>query len=60
MDNPTNLAAGMVFNLLIEADGSNELTWDTYYDFGSESVPDFSAMSDGEFVIITCIAKHPT
>ena len=60
VQNPTNLAAYKRFTIIIEADGTNELTWDTYYDWGESDAPDFSAMTDGEFLVCEFIAKSTT
>lgn len=60
LDNPTGLAVGMWLHVVVEADGSSELTYGTYYDFGTEPEPDFSSMTDSEFIILTMYAKSAT
>ena len=58
--NPTNLTAGAMFMLIVEANGTHELTYDWNYTVGSVPAPDFSAMADGEWVIISAVTKAVT
>jgi hypothetical protein len=62
VDNPTNIVAGMRWSLTVEADGSHELTWGTYYKWGGTTgvCPDVSAMTDGQLVAIDCKAHSAT
>ena len=61
VDNPGTLVAGMSWRMIIESNGSNELTWGTYYAWGGTSgAPDFSALADGHFFVCDFIAKSAT
>jgi len=60
--NPSNLAAGMRFSILIEANGTHELTWGAYFDWGNTTAaaPDCSAQSDGDLCLVDCYVKSTT
>jgi len=60
--NPTGLVAGMRFEIMIEADGVNELTYGDRYDFGAEDgtnvdPPDISAMTNGQWLVLYATVK---
>lgn len=62
LDNPTNLVAGMSFIVIFNQDGtgSRALTFDTFYDFGDEGAPDFSAQAANISNVISCVALSTT
>lgn len=49
----SNPASGGAYTLLIEANGTNEVTWPGTVNWLGESAPDFSALADGELVLIS-------
>lgn len=62
IDNPSALAAGMQWSIVIEANGTNELTWGTYYKWGNDTgaAPDCSAQSDGDLLKVDFYAVTAT
>ena len=62
LDNPTNLVAGMSWMVIFNQDatGGRALTFDTFYDFGDEGAPDFSAQTANISNIISCVALSTT
>lgn len=63
LDNPSNLAKGMTWQIWFIQDGTDggeALTFDTFYDFGAEGTPDFTAQGVGVENIITCVALSTT
>jgi len=57
---PSNIAAGAVWTMIVEANGTHELAYAGNYSFGTGTAPDFSAMSDGDWVALTFVAKSAT
>ena len=55
--NPTGLVAGMRFEVMIEADGTNELTYGDRFTFGTETAPDISAMTNGQWIMLYATVK---
>lgn len=62
LDNPTGLVKGMTWEVWYtqSVGGSEALTFDTFYDWGAEGAPDFSAQTGSEVNIIACIAVSTT
>lgn len=63
LDNPTGIVAGMTWQVWFFQDPTNGLeamTFDTYYDWGDEGAPDFTAQVVGIKNIITCVAFTTT
>lgn len=62
LDNPTNLSAGMTWQVWFIQDGAGgrALTFDTFYDWGDEGAPDFSTQLPNIKNIITCVALSAT
>jgi hypothetical protein len=62
LDNPTNLAKGMTWIVIYNQDGtgSRALTFDTFYDFGTEGAPDLSSDAANLTTIISCVALSTT
>ena len=63
--NATGLVAGMRFEIMIEADGVNELTYGDRYDFGAVDgtdvdPPDISAMTNGQWLVLYATVKADT
>lgn len=57
LQNPTNLEKGMSFTIVVNSSGSGHtLSFDSNYDFGDGSAPDTSTMSDGDTLVLSCIA----
>ena len=55
--NPTGVEVGMRFEIMIEADGVNELTYGDRYTFGTETAPDISAMTNGQWIMLYATVK---
>lgn len=49
----SNPESGGAYTLLFEADGTNEITWPGTVDWGGTGAPDFSALTDGDLVLIS-------
>jgi len=62
LENPGDLVAGMTWQVWFIQDGtgSRALTFDTFYDWGDEGAPDFSAQDANNKNIITCVALSST
>jgi len=62
LDNPIDLVAGMTWQVWFIQDsvGGKNLTFDTFYDWGDEGAPDFSAQGANVENIITCVAFTTT
>jgi hypothetical protein len=62
LDNPTSLVAGMTWQVWFIQDGTGGrgLTFDTFYDWGDEGAPDFTAQAASIKNIITCVAFSTT
>jgi len=60
LGNPINMAPIQVLNIIVEADGVHELTYDTYWDWGTGVTPDISAMADGKWLILTGVVRSTT
>lgn len=48
----SNGQSGAAYSLLIEGNGTNEITWSTTVDWLGAGAPDFSAMADGELGLV--------
>jgi hypothetical protein len=61
LDNPTNLAAGMTFIVVVtQTVGAQALTFGTNYSFGAEGAPNLTTSAIGVFDIITFVATSAT
>jgi hypothetical protein len=52
VDYPNGVASGMKWQIDVKANGTNELTWEARYDWGTVGAPDISAMADGEHIVL--------
>jgi hypothetical protein len=63
LDNPTGIVAGMTWQVWFQQDSTNgleALTFGTFYDWGDEGAPDFTAQGVDIKNIITCVAFSTT
>lgn len=62
VDNPTGgMNPGRRFSLEVVANGTHELTWGTYFNWGSGgAAPDISAMSNGHRILLDCYVMTST
>ena len=62
IDNPTGLVTGMTWQIWFSQDGAGgrSLTFDTFYDWGDEGAPDFSAQVGNVTNILTFVALSTT
>jgi hypothetical protein len=62
LDNPSGLVAGMTWTVHFIQDGTGgrALTYDTFYDFGDEGLPDHTTDGANKYSIITCVAQSAT